>query len=126
MSCAQRAPPFYISKGVRTRLLDPRQVGPTMQYKITDCSYIMALQAKEISFLDSLACSRSPPSIMSWRCLVETVPDVASSIACHVAERLCRERRRWHDGRVPCRRIHLMLQTGSAQAWHSRLHCVPW
>ena len=57
--------PFYISRGARTQPLDPRQVGPTMQYNLTYCSYIMASQAKEISLLDSLACSRSPSSIMS-------------------------------------------------------------
>ena len=62
---AQRAPPSYISREARTQLLGPRQVGPTLQYKITYCSYIMASQAKEISLLDSLACSRSPSSIMS-------------------------------------------------------------
>src|SRR6185312_8442956 len=39
----------------------------------TYCSYIMASQAKEISLLDSFACSWSPSlimSIMSRRCLV--------------------------------------------------------
>ena len=71
-SCAQRAPPFYISREKHTWPLGPRQMDPTMQYKITYCSYIMASQAKEISLLDSLACSRSPSSIMSWRCLVRS------------------------------------------------------
>src|SRR6185295_1510396 len=88
--CTASASLLYL-KGARTQPLGPRQVGPTMQYKITYCSYIMASQAKEISLLDSLAFSRSPSSIMSWRCLVETEPDVASGIARHVAERLCRE-----------------------------------
>ena len=32
-----------------------------------------------------LACSWSPSFIMSWRCLVGTMPDVASGVACHVA-----------------------------------------
>ena len=52
--CAQRAPPFYISREARTWLLGPRQVGPTMQYKITYCSHIMASQAKEIFLQISL------------------------------------------------------------------------
>ena len=48
----QRALLFYISREARTWPLGPRQMGPTMQYKIMYCSYIMALQAKEISSPD--------------------------------------------------------------------------
>ena len=114
LSCALRAPPFYISRGRVHGCWIPDRWAQRCD-KITRCSYLMALQAREISLLDSLACSRSPPSIMSWRCLVKTEPDAASSIACYVAERLCRERRKRHDGKVPGRRIHLMRQTGSAR-----------
>ena len=127
IACAiQRAPPSYISRGTRTRPLGPRQVGPMMQYKITYCSYIMASQAKEISLVDFLACSWNPPFSMSRRCLVETAPGIASSVACHVAGRLCSLRCRWHDGKVSCRRIQLMWQTSSAWVRRRQLHCVPW
>ena len=57
-----------------------------MQYKITYCSYIMALQAGEISLLDFLVCSWNPPFSLFRRCLVETAPGVACGVACHVAE----------------------------------------
>jgi hypothetical protein len=48
---------------------------------------IMASQAKEIPLLDSIACSRNPPSGMSRRCLVGVAPGIASGVTCHVAER---------------------------------------
>jgi len=67
--------------------LGPRQVGPTDAVTVTYCSYIMALQAKEIILLDFLACSRNPPFCMSRRCLVGAAPGVASGVAYHVAER---------------------------------------
>ena len=51
-----------------------------MQYKIMYCSYIMALQANEISFLDFLDCSWNPPFSMSRRCPVGTASDVASGV----------------------------------------------
>ena len=65
----------------------PDKWAQSVQNKITYCSYIMVLQAKEISPLDSLACSWSPPFSMSRCCLVGTAPGVASGVACHVAER---------------------------------------
>ena len=37
---------------------------------------------------DIFACSWSPPSSMSRRCLVETAPGVASGVTCHVAGRV--------------------------------------
>ena len=119
----QRALPFYISREARTWPLGSRQVGPTMWYKITYYSYIMASQANEISLPDFLTCSWNPPFSVSSRCLVGTAPGVASGVACHVAERPCSLRRRRHDGKVPCRRIQLMRQTGSARV---QLHCVSW
>ena len=123
--CVQRAPPFYITRGrVHGRWVPDRRA-QMVQYKITYCSYIMASQAKEISLLDFLAYSWNPPFSMSRRSLVETAPGVASGVACHVAERPCSLRCRRHDGKVPCCRIQLMWQAGSARARRRRLHCVP-
>ena len=48
---------------------------------------IIASQAKEISLLDSLACSWNPPFSMTRRCLVETAPGIACGVAYSVAER---------------------------------------
>ena len=55
--------------------------------------------------------------------LSERRQGVACGVACSVAERPCSLRRRRHDGKVTCRRIQLMRQTGSARV---RLHCVSW
>jgi len=97
-----------------------------VRYRIMYYSYIMASQVKEISLLDSLACSWSSSFSMSRRCLVGTAPGVASGVACHVAERPCSLRHRRYDGKVTCRRFQLMQQTGSAQVRRRRLHYVPW
>ena len=82
--CIASASLLYL-KGARTQLLDPRQVGPTMQYKITYCSYIMALQAKEISLLDSPRLLPEPfvHHVLASSCQVG--PVVASYTARHVA-----------------------------------------
>ena len=122
----QRAPPFYISRGRVHGRWVPDRWAQLVRYRIMYYSYITASQAEEISLLDSLACSWSPPFSMSRRCLVGTATGVASGVACHVAERPCSLRRRRHDGKVSCRRIQLMQQTGSARVRRRRLHCVPW
>ena len=48
---------------------------------------ILALQAKEISLLDSIVCSWCSPFSVSRRCIVRTAPGIASGVYCHVAER---------------------------------------
>ena len=52
VSQCEASAPLYISREARTWSLSPRQMGPTMLYKITYCTDIMALQATEILFLD--------------------------------------------------------------------------
>ena len=88
--CPSRAPVHsehlpFISQGRRVHgCWVPDRWAQRCSIKITYCSYIMASQAKEISLLDSFACSWSPlliMSIMSSRCLVGSVP----GDACHVA-----------------------------------------
>ena len=117
----------FISQGRRVHgRWVPDSWAQLVRYRIMYYSYIMALQVKEISLLDSLACSWSSPFSMSRRCLVGTAPGVARGVACHVAERPCSLRRRRHDGKVPCRRFQLIQQTGSARVRCRRLHCVPW
>ena len=76
----------FISQGGAYMAVGTPTGGPNDAVQDNVLFIIMASQAKVIS-LDSLACSRSPSSIMSWRCLVETEPDVASGIAHHVAKR---------------------------------------
>ena len=81
--CTASASLLY-HKGVRTQLLGPRQVGPTLQYNITYCSYIMALQAKEIS----LGFPRLLPEpfvhhVLALSC--QDGPVVASGTARHIA-----------------------------------------
>ena len=49
-------------------------------------TYIMALQANEISFLDFLACPRGFSDRRALPYLVETAPGVACGVACSVAE----------------------------------------
>ena len=83
--CTASASLLYL-KGARTQPLDPRQVGPTMQYKLTYCSYIMASQAKEISL--SLGFPRLLPEpfvhhVLASSCQVG--PVAASDTARHIA-----------------------------------------
>jgi len=82
---AERAPPFYILKGGRVHgCWVPDRWAQRCSIKITYFSYIMASQAKEISLLDSFACSWSPSlimSIVSRRCLVGTMPGDAYHVA---------------------------------------------
>ena len=81
--CIASASLLYL-KGVHTQLLGPRQVGPMLQYKITYCSYIMALQANEIS----LGFPRLLPEpfvhhVLALSC--QDGPVVASGTARHIA-----------------------------------------
>ena len=82
---SERYPFISQERRVHGRWVPDRWAQPVW-YKITYCSYIMAMQAKGISLLDFLACSLNPPFSMTRRCLVETAPDVASDVTCHVAE----------------------------------------
>src|SRR6185312_12443547 len=73
-----REPPVYserlpfISQGGRVHgRWVPDRWAQLMQYNITYCSYIMALQAKEISLRDFLAFSWNLTFSMTRRCLVE-------------------------------------------------------
>ena len=76
----------FISQGGAYMAVGTPTGGPNDTVQDNVLFIIMASQAKEISLLDSLACSWSPSFIMSRRCLVGTIPDVASGVACHVAE----------------------------------------
>jgi hypothetical protein len=73
----------------------------------------------------SLPARRNLLTSIPMRCLVETAPGVACGVDCSVAEWQRSLRRRRHDGKVLCRHIQLMRQTGSVRMRHRRLQCVP-
>ena len=77
----------FISQGDAYMAVGTPTCGPNDVVQDDVLFIIMASPAKEISLLDSLACSWSPPFSMPRRCLVGTAPDVGSGVACHVAER---------------------------------------
>ena len=77
----------FISQGGAYMAVGTPTGGPNDAVQDNVLFIIMASQAKEIFLLDSIACSRNPPSGVSRRCLVGTAPGIASGVACHVTER---------------------------------------
>ena len=77
----------FISQGDAYMAVGTPTGGPNDVVQDNVLFIIMASQAKEIPLLDSIACSRNPPSGVSRRCLVGAAPGIASGVACRVAER---------------------------------------
>ena len=84
--CTASASLLYLKGGAYMAVGTPTG-GPNNAVQDNVLFIIMASQAKEIPLLDSIACSRNPPSGVSRRCLVGAAPGIASGVACHVAER---------------------------------------